>query len=69
MALRIKPVSRNNSNKEEAIKEIIAEEMVTLTVSIAKKLKEELKIAAIRNNTTITELIQAWAKNFINERK
>jgi len=67
MALRIKANSRANINKENAIKEIAAEEMVTITVNIPKSLRTEFKIAAIRNSTTITDLVLNWIKQYIQK--
>lgn len=65
MALKIKANNRANINKDNAIKEITAEEMVTITVNIPKSLRAEFKIAAIRNGTTITDLVLNWIKQYI----
>lgn len=65
MTLRIKANNRANINKENAIKEITAEEIVTITVNIPKSLRSEFKIAAIRNGTTITDLVLNWIKQYI----
>ena len=67
MALSIKASNRTNVHKEQAIKEIAAEKMVKLTINIPKSLHSEFKIAAIRDNTDMTDLVLNWIKQYIRE--
>jgi hypothetical protein len=67
MALTIKSTARNNLYKEEAIKSVKAEKMAKLNVNVPKSLHSEFKIAAIRDNTDMTELIIKWIKEYIHK--
>jgi hypothetical protein len=42
---------------------------VLLNISIDKELRDELKIIAIKNDTTITEILTDYIKDYINENK
>ena len=42
---------------------------VLLNISIDKELRDELKIIAVKNNTTITEILTEHIKEYINENK
>ena len=42
---------------------------VFLNISIDKELRDELKIIAIKNDTTITEILTDYIKDYINENK
>ena len=66
MALQIKTKNtlRLNPNKTEAIKEVTAEKMTKLTINVPKSLHSEFKIAAIRHNTDMTNLVINWIKEY-----
>lgn len=42
---------------------------VLLNINIDKDLRDELKIACIKNNTTITEVLINYIENYVNENK
>lgn len=67
MALHIKPNSRRNINKEDALKEVTTEQMVKLTINIPKSLHSEFKIAAIRSNRNMTKLMLEWIREYIQK--
>ena len=41
----------------------------TLTIHIDKELKIELKVLALRKETTVTQLVTDMIRNYINENK
>jgi len=41
----------------------------TLTINIDKELKTELKIIALKNNTTVTEILTTYIQQYVNENK
>ena len=42
---------------------------VLLNINIDKDLRDELKITCIKNDTTITEVITEFIKDYVNENK
>jgi len=42
---------------------------VLLNINIDKDLRDELKIIAIKNDTTITEILIDYIKQYVNENK
>ena len=42
---------------------------VLLNINIDKDLRDELKIIAIKQNTTITEILTNFIKEYVNENK
>ena len=42
---------------------------VLLNINIDKDLRDELKIIAIRKNTTITEILTTYIEEYVNENK
>lgn len=42
---------------------------VLLNINIDKKLRDELKIIAIKNDTTITEILTEFIEEYVNENK
>ena len=42
---------------------------VLLNINIDKDLRDELKIACIKNNTTITDVLTEFIKEYVNEKK
>ncbi len=42
---------------------------VLLNINIERDLRDELKITCIKNNTTITEVITEFIKDYVNENK
>ena len=42
---------------------------VLLNINIDKDLRDELKIVAIKNNTTITEILTDYIKQYIEKNK
>jgi hypothetical protein len=69
MVLKVRINDRTNPNKEEALKEITKEKMVTLTVLVPESVKADLKIKAVRNKTTLHKLILNWSRDYINKEK
>ena len=67
MALTTKPSIRKNIYQEEAIKSVKAEKMAKLNINITKSLLSEFKIAAINNDTNMTDLIIGWIKEYIHK--
>ena len=67
MALHIKPNHRVSVNKENAIKEVLAEPMSKLTINIPKSLHSEFKIAAVHSNSNMTEIVIDWIKQYIQK--
>lgn len=43
--------------------------LVNLNIRIDKDLRDELKIIAIRQDTTITEIITEYIKSYVDENK
>lgn len=41
----------------------------TLTINIEKELKTELKIIALKQNTTVTDILLTFIQDFVNENK
>jgi len=67
MALKIRSSDRINANKEEALKEVVAEKMVTLTILVPQSIREDLKVKVIRNKTTVTNLILNYLREYISK--
>ncbi len=44
-------------------------EIVNLNIRIDKDLRDELKIVAVKQNTTITEILTEFIKGYVNENK
>ncbi len=42
---------------------------VLLNINIEKELRDELKIACIKNDTTITDVLIDYIKQYVNENK
>ena len=42
---------------------------VLLNINIDKELRDELKIAVIKNDTTITEILTEFIQQYVNENK
>ena len=42
---------------------------VLLNINIDKELRDELKITCIKNNTTITDVVTEFIKQYVNENK
>ena len=57
MALKIKSTNRISHNKEESLKEVSKEKMVTLTVLVPESLRANFKVQTIRNKTNVTTVI------------
>ena len=66
--MALKPKLKNNSNlyKEEALKEVVKEKMVGITILVPESVKDNLKVKAIRNKTNITNVILNYIKEYIN---
>lgn len=65
MALTVKPITRNDTRKENAIREVRAGPNVKLTVNISKSLRAKFKIATIHNNTDMSEVILNCIEEYI----
>jgi hypothetical protein len=65
--MTLKPRLKNNSNlhKEEALKEVVKEKMVNITILLPESLRDNLKVKAIRNKTNITNVIINYIKEYI----
>jgi len=48
---------KDNLHTQEALKEIIAEEMDTITIRIPCSLKDKIKMEALLRRTTVTDII------------
>jgi hypothetical protein len=64
MALKIKSNNRISHNKEESLKEVSKEKMVTLTVLVPESLRANLKVKTIRNKTNVTTVIVNYIKEY-----
>jgi len=64
MALKIKSNNRISHNKEESLKEVSKEKMVTLTVLIPESLRANFKVKTIRNKTNVTTVIVNYIKEY-----
>ena len=69
MALKPKLKINNNSNlhKEEALKEVVKEKMVTITILLPESLRDNLKVKAIRNKSNITNVLINYIKEYIKD--
>lgn len=65
MPLKVKSKERINTYKEEALKSVSSERMVTLTILVPESIREDFKVKAIRNKTNITNVILNHIKNYI----
>ncbi len=67
--MALKPKLKNNSNlqKEEALKEVIKEKMVYITILLPESLKDNFKVKTIRNKTNITNVLINYIKEYVNE--
>ena len=65
--MALKPKLKNNPNlhKEEALKEVVKEKMVNITILLPESLRDNLKVKAIRNKTNITNVIINYIKEYI----
>ena len=64
MALKIKSNNRISHNKEESLKEVSKEKMVTLTVLVPESLRANFKVKPIRNKTNVTTVIVNYIKEY-----
>ena len=64
MALKIKLNNRISHNKEESLKEVSKEKMVTLTVLVPESLRANFKVKTIRNKTNVTTVIVNYIKEY-----
>ena len=65
MALKIKSNNRISHNKEESLKEVSKEKMVTLTVLVPESLRSDFKVQTIRNKTNVTTVIVNYIKEYL----
>lgn len=65
MALKPKSKERTNILKEESLKEVSKEKMVTLTIHVPESLRLNFKVKAIRNKTNVTNVILTYIKEYI----
>lgn len=67
--MTLKPRLKNNSNlhKEEALKEVVKEKMVNITILLPESLRDNLKVKAIRNKSNITNVIINYIKEYIKD--
>lgn len=66
MALKVKSTNRISIDKEEALKEISREKMVTLTILVPESVRTDFKVKAIRNKTNITNVLLNCIKDYID---
>lgn len=67
MALKIKSYNRISTDKKEALKDVMVEKMVTLTVLVPQSLRDNVKIKAIQNKTKVTNIILDYLKEYIDK--
>ena len=67
MTLKTKSNNRISIDKEEALKEISKEKMVTLTVLVPESLRANFKVKTILNKTNVTTVIVNYIKDYIDE--
>lgn len=67
--MALKPKLKNSSNlqKEEALKEVVKEKMVYITILLPESLKDNFKVKTIRNKTNITNVLVNYIKEYVNE--
>ncbi len=67
--MALKPKLKNNSNlhKEKALKEVVKEKMVNITILLPESLRDNLKVKAIRNKTNITNVILNYIREYIKD--
>lgn len=67
--MALKPKLQNNSNfhKEEALKEVVKEKMVNITILLPESLRDNLKVKAIRNKSNITNVLINYIREYIKD--
>ena len=65
MALKPKSKERTNILKEESLKEVSKEKMVTLTINVPESLRSNFKIQTIHKKTNITEVLINFIKEYL----
>jgi hypothetical protein len=65
MALKPKSKERTNILKEESLKEVSKEKMVTLTINVPESLRSNFKVQTIRKKTNVTNVILNYIKEYI----
>lgn len=67
--MALKPKLKNNSNlqKEEALKEVVKEKMVYVTILLPESLKDNFKVKTIRNKTNITNVLINYIKEYVKD--
>lgn len=67
--MAFKPKLQNNSNlyKEEALKEVVKEKMVNITILLPESLRDNLKVKAIRNKSNITNVLINYIREYIKD--
>ena len=67
--MTLKPRLKNNSNlhKEEALKEVVKEKMVNITILLPESLRDNLKVKAIRNKSNITNVLINYIREYIKD--
>ena len=67
--MTLKPRLKNNSNlhKEEALKEVVKETMVNITILLPESLRDNLKVKAIRNKSNITNVLINYIREYIKD--
>lgn len=67
--MALKPKLKNNSNlqKEEALKEVVKEKMVYITILLPESLKDNFKVKTIRNKTNITNVLLSCIKEYVKD--
>lgn len=66
MALKTKSHKRTSFDKEESLKAVSQEKMVTLTVLVPESLRANFKVQTIRNKTNVTTVIVNYIKEYIS---
>lgn len=67
--MALKPKLNNNSNlhREEALREVVKEKMVNITILLPESLRDNLKVKAIRNKSNITNVLINYIKEYIKD--
>ena len=67
MALKTKEKNRKNIYKEEAIRNIVKDDIVKMNIAIQKQLHSKFKMKSVRENTNMSNLVINWIKDYVKE--
>jgi len=67
MALKAKLAKHDNENLKDAMREIERENRQRLNVDVPASKYKALKIKATEEGITISQLVNRWVENYLNE--